>query len=321
MGMNLRYSPLDYSHATGEFTFGGANIKNVGNFNANPYGGADYYVDGNTRSEVAVKSGDDSSWDKPYKTLSLAIAASNISIALSKNRWWARRNRIFVCGDGEIVENLTVLPEKCDIIGMGYDLVPYPRIVGVHVIAAATKGVRIFNCCFYTNATSDLMVIPAGSYGFEMHGCHLFPGTTSTKALEITSSGLCRIENNRIMTGGASRSNIFGVGISIEGTTGIHDTIIRHNIIDATAGIDIVEATAPGMGGVIANNIIRAADVCIEDSSGDFMVVDNRLISDADQDSDIKGAIICTEDLACNNIVTHSGAEMSERYPFIKVTA
>jgi hypothetical protein len=90
---------------------------------ANPTGAMDYFVDLNTSNATA----DGLSWDTAFDTIAEAITASNASITLTANRWWARRNRIFVLGDG-IAESLTVLPEKCDVIGLGSDLYPFPRV-------------------------------------------------------------------------------------------------------------------------------------------------------------------------------------------------
>ena len=79
-----------------------------------PKGGV-YYVDGNV---AATGNG---SPDHPYATLAEAITASDASIGLAANRWWARRNRIYVCGDA-LSENLVKFPTKCDVIGCGsYD--------------------------------------------------------------------------------------------------------------------------------------------------------------------------------------------------------
>ena len=110
----------------------------------NPYGAMDYFVDGNI-----VTSGNGLGWgpgegktskNKPFNTLSEAITASNLSIVASGNRWWARRNRIFACGDQELTENLTIFPEKCDIIGVGFDVFPFPRITGDHTIDSIATG-------------------------------------------------------------------------------------------------------------------------------------------------------------------------------------
>ena len=129
----------------------------------NPTGAADYFVDLN------VSATGDGSMQSPFQTIAEAITASNTSIGLTANRWWARRNRIFVMGDG-IEEDLTVLPEKCDIIGCGSDLVPYPRVIGAHTIAAAKVGCRFINVGFQATGTDDLFVIPAGCHGLQFLG-------------------------------------------------------------------------------------------------------------------------------------------------------
>lgn len=278
----------------------------------NPTGAEDYFVDGNVGT-----SGDGLTWDNAFDTIAEAIAASNISIALTANRWWARRNRIFILGDGEFDEDLTVLPEKCDMIGMGYDITPYPRIQGNHAIAAATKGVRMINLGFFTDATGDLLSLPAGCHGFEMHGCLLHPGTTSTKAIEITSAAHVRIDGNKIMVGGGDRSRVFGLGISVEGLTS-HDLEITNNYIDATLGIDVVESTGAHEGGLIANNFIRAAGLCIDDQSGDFQIHNNNMISAAADDGSGTGggalAVICAVAMATGNRLSCAG-DLNAPYP------
>ena len=266
----------------------------------NPSGAQDYFVDGN----VSV-TGDGLSWTSAFKTLAEAIAASNISIALSANRWWARRNRIFVCGDQEINEDLTVLPEKCDIIGVGTDLLPFPRIIGNHTIAVAKVGVRMINLGFIAEGTGDLLVLPAGCHGFQMIGCFMHPATTSTKALEITDSAHVRIIGNEITVGAGDMAVIFGVGISIEGTASIHDLLIENNRITATIGIAIANGTLKGS--LIRNNVIRATGLTIDEDSDDVQIVDNRLISDAAGDGSGADAVIdCNLALAVGNRITCS---------------
>jgi len=230
-----------------------------------------YYVDLN----VAATGG--GSPDHPFATVAEAITASNASIGLAANRWWARRNRIFICGDG-ITEDLTVLPEKCDLIGVGSDLHPFPRIVGVQHFVLAKVGVRFINLGFYTNATSDLMSFPAGCHGLQILDCFMHPGTTSTKAIEITDSAHVRILRNRITVGAGDTAVIFGVGISIEGTASIHDFEIADNFIFATAGIAVANGTTQGSN--ISRNTIRViGGLAINDDSDDVACVNNRLIS------------------------------------------
>jgi hypothetical protein len=264
---------------------------------ANPTGAQDYVVDLN----VAV-NGD--GIESPFDNIADAITASNVSIALSANRWWARRNRIFVMGDG-IEEDLSVLPEKCDIIGMGSDLFPFPRIVGNHAFALAKVGVRFINMGFYTSATGDLMSFPAGCHGLQVLDCFMHPGTTSTKALEIADSAHVRVIGNEITVGAGNMAVIFGVAISIEGLASIHDTVIAKNRITATKGVVIVEATAAAMGSRIEDNYIRATGLTIDDYSDDFQVINNRLISDAASDGSGADAVInCNLALAVGNRIT-----------------
>ena len=264
----------------------------------NPTGAEDYFVDGNVGTSGAGKS-----WEGAFDTVAEAIAASNISIALTANRWWARRNRIFIQGDGEFNEDLTVMPEKTDMIGQGYDILPFPRIVGNHAVAAATVGTRLINLGFYTDATGDLMSWPAGSHGLQILGCWMHPGTTSTKAIEITDSAHVRIVGNEITVGTGSMSIIFAEGISIEGTV-CHDTFIDDNNITATKGVSVVEAAAAAMGSRMKGNLIRATGYCIDDNSDDFQVVRNDMISDAAATAAGVGVIDCNSALAVANRIT-----------------
>jgi hypothetical protein len=266
----------------------------------NPTGAADYFVDLN------VSATGDGSINSPFATIAEAITASNTSIGLTANRWWARRNRIFVMGDG-IDEDLTVLPEKCDIIGCGSDLLPFPRIIGNHAFAAAAVGVRFINLGFSTSATGDLMSFVAACHGLQILYCFMYPGTTSAKALEITDSAHVRLIGNEITVGAGNMAAIFGVGISIEGKDSIHDTVIAGNRITSTVGVAVVEATAAAMGSRIEDNYIRATGLTIDDNSDDFQVINNILISDAASDGSGTDAVVdCNIQLAAGNRVTSS---------------
>ena len=277
----------------------------------NPHGGQDYYVDGNVSA-----TGDGLSWSTAFLTLAEAITASNTSIALTANRWWARRNRIFVCGDQEIDENLTVLPEKCDVIGTGTDLLPFPRIIGNHTIAAAAVGTRFINCGFIAEGTGDLFVIPASCHGLQFLGCWFQPTSTSTKALEITSSAHVRIEDCTFTVGAGDMAKIFAAAISLEGTV-LHDIQILNNKITATAGINVVEAAAVAMGGLIQGNTIRAVALAIDDNSDDFQIVNNRWMTDIDTSTSTAGYDFNLQ-LACGNIQMGASG-LCDTIPFTKI--
>jgi len=266
---------------------------------ANPTGAIDYFVDGNV-----VASGDGLSWGAAFKSLSEAITVSNITIA--QERRWARRNRIFACGDQELDEDLTVLPEKCDIIGVGTDLYPFPRIIGNHVIAAAAVGVRLINLGFNAEANADLFDLPAGMYGLGILGCVFTPLTAgTTKALEIDDAAMVQIIGNRF-TVGAAGPTMFDQVIDFEGTIH-HDCIVSDNIMYGTIGFGVAEAGASCFGSVLKNNIIRATGLCVDDDSDDWAVVNNTIISDAAADGGGDDAVIdCNLQLAAGNRVTSS---------------
>jgi hypothetical protein len=267
----------------------------------NPWGAQDYYVDGNR-----VTSGDGTSWDEAVDDLSDAITLSNASIGLAGNRWWARRNRIYACGDQELDENLTILPEKCDVIGVGTDLYPFPRVIGNHVIALAKVGCRFINMGFNSEANADMFDLPAGCYGLGFLGCVFTPLTAgTTKALEINDAALVQIIGCRFVIGAAGPT-LFGQAIHFEGTIH-HDCVVSNNLIIGTIGIGISEAGANCYGSIIDNNIIRATGLCIDDNSDDWIITNNSIISDAAGDGTGNDAVIdCNLQLAVGNRVTCS---------------
>ena len=239
----------------------------------NPSGAQDYYVDLNISSP-----GDGFTLATAFSTIAAAITASNTSIGLTANRWWARRNRIFVCGDG-ITESLTVLPEKCDIIGVGTDLYDHPRVTGMHAIAVAKVGCRFINIGFTASGAGDVFDIVAGCYGMSFINCDFTPAITgSTKAIEIDDAAGIRIIgcNFQIGSGGPS---YFATAIDIEGTIH-HDCVIANNVIIGTAGIAVSDAAANCFGSIIKDNVIRSTSgLPINEDSDDWMVVNNRMMT------------------------------------------
>lgn len=291
----------------------------------NPSGGADYFVDLNASSATtpsAMATHDAGvtglSWGTAFQLLSSAIAASNTSIGLAANRWWARRNRIFVCGDG-IVESLTVAPEKCDIIGVGTDLYAFPRVTGVHSFAADKPGTRWINMGFQGSGAGDLYkTTVGGNHGLSFLGCHFVPTNGGmTRCIEVLDVSGLRVMDCTVTVGAGSMTHIFGEAIGIDGLASIHDTIIKNNLLIGTKGIVVTEATAVAMGSLIEGNTIRATGKTIDDASGDFMVVNNRLITDINTSTSTDGYTFNLQ-LACGNIqmgVTGLG----DTIPFAKI--
>ena len=281
----------------------------------NPYGGLDYYVDGN----VSATGSTGLSWGDAFLTLAEAITASNTSIGLTANRWWARRNRIFVCGDQEIDEDLTVLPEKCDVIGIGYDVEAFPRVLGNHVIGDAYSGCRFINMGFMSTAAGPVFTIPANCHGFSIIGGAMWPRNAgSTIGVSITHCAHVNFIGLRMgIAVGAPSTGIFATGVSILGTAGSHNTVIDGCDIQATCGV-LVAATSAPYNSYIKNCIIHATAETITDSSDLFHVVNNRLISDATVALAAgAGGITCNELLASGNKIGGKDTVTNADYPFV----
>jgi len=281
----------------------------------NPTGAQDYFVDLNASSASTAgamathdATVDGLSWSSAFQLISSAITASNTSIGLTANRWWARRNRIFVCGDG-IAEDLTVLPEKTDIIGVGSDLYPFPRVTGVHTIAVAKVGVRFINMGFQATGTGDLFIIPAACHGLSFIGCTFTAASgANTKALEITDCAHVRVIGCDFLTAAGGSSGIFARGVSLEGTASIHDFVATDNRMTCSNS-GFVLANGALTNSLVARNVIYqiGADVAIVDSSSKCMFVDNRIISNQATQA-AASMVTWNAKLAVNNICTNDTA-------------
>jgi len=120
-----------------------------------------------------------------------------------------------------------------------------------------------------------------------------------------------RIEDCSIITpAGAITTSIFGVGISIEGTTSIHDLQIRRNWIFATKGIAIANGTTQGS--LVADNYIRVTSgLACDDDSDDVAFVNNRIIT-ATADLVVANQCDWNEALAVGNVINTATARSGE---------
>jgi len=268
-------------------------------YGANPTGAQDYFVDGNALiSEVGTHQ------DTPMTTLAEAIAASNISIALSSNRWWARRNRIFVCGD-RLDEDLTTFPTKCDIIGVGScDAFQGVGILGNHTPTGEHYGTRWINCNFFPGASLDIMTLGNAGSGIEFLACRFlgaWGAFTAPSAFQFTGHAMAKVIGNifegafsgdviDICAGDASGMKIIGNEI----VGGANDGIVVSGV--AT----VVGATSRG---VIRDNFIQVAAVCLDTrATSVFNVYNNNMISAAAATSPESYTIDLTH--ASNNYLT-----------------
>jgi hypothetical protein len=239
-----------------------------------PKGGV-YYVDGN----VAATGG--GSPDHPYATLAEAITASNAAIALSANRWWARRNRIYVCGDA-LSENLTAFPTKCDVIGCGsYDGFSKAGLSGRHVPATEAYGTRWYNMHFKAVAHASAIHTLAGAAsnsGIEYHGC-TFDGTLGTMTSGILSTAMPFLKVVDCDFIGTFVTSYISFGAGEAG-----GARIMSNRMLGTAAKGIVgnSGTTTSWKSLIDDNIIYSTGQWVDDDSDLFFVTNNTAITDID---------------------------------------
>jgi hypothetical protein len=253
-----------------------------------------YFVDGN------VSATGDGSIDHPYSTLAEAIAASDTSIALSANRWWARRNKIYCCGD-TLTEDLVKFPTKCDVIGVGsYDGNTQCGLYGHHAPVGECYGARFYNIHFKAKAhASPVITLTNATSGLQLHGC-TFDGTlgTMTSGILATASPFLVVDDCDFVGTFVTSYITFGAGEAGR-------TRITNNRMLGTAAKGIVApgTTKAAWMPLIQGNTIMATGKPIEDAASVFFVVNNRLMTDINIDTTTAGY---TFDLsqACGNILT-----------------
>lgn len=251
---------------------------------ANPYGGEDYIVDDNVSASGLGKS-----WGlnekRPLKTFKEAVSASNISIASTSNRWWNRRNRIFVSG-GPFVEDLTQLPTKCEVIGVGsYDAFTQGAITGHHSNLLEAYGTVWYNMHFKAKAVASPIFTLAGATGAsgqQFKKC-TFDATAGTVTSAILSTAMPFLQViDCIMRGAFATSYItFGtgeaggariVGNEMEGSLG--------------TGIALGSGTTASWKMKAIRNFIQSVGLPIDDDAasgaGILYTIDNRWITDID---------------------------------------
>lgn len=279
-------------------------LKELQLFNAGLKGEV-YFVENN----AGYDGNDGKSWNKAFKTLSVALAASHANIAAG-SKGWAARNTIFLKGDS-MDEDLTKLAQKTDIIGVGscHD-VPMARLEGHHVIQASStenyNGCRFFNIDFYSDGSEATMVIPTNHNGIEFHNCRFMAvGVTPIHGIHVTAAvHRMKVINCKFVPDSAGR--IFDTAaILTAGTcTGIE---IIGNVIYGKIGIHF-SGSGDHFGCFIKDNLIYATTLCIDDDSDKAIIVNNRMISAANVGAT---AIDYNVKLAAGNILTGADDTMN----------
>lgn len=277
---------------------GGRATRNVSDFLSTneyfgPKGGV-YYVDGNV---AATGTG---SPDHPYATLAEAIAASDAVISSSTKRWWARRNRIYFCGDA-LAEDLVKFPTKCDVIGCGsYDGNTQAGLYGHHAPVGESYGTRFYNVHFKAKAhASPVITLTNATSGLQLHGCTI-DGTlgTMTIGIQATASPFLIVDDCDFVGTFVTSYITFGAGES--GRT----RIINNRMLGTAAKGIVVGGTATASWtNLIQGNTIIATGQPIDDDADIFSVVNNRLITDINIGTTTDGYDFDLS-MACGNILT-----------------
>jgi len=241
----------------------------------NPSGADDFYVDGNVD---ATGSG---SKDYPFSTLAEAIAASNTSIALSSNRWWARRNRIFCMGDA-LDETLAQLPTKCDVIGVGsYDGYTKCGLSGNHSSAAESYGTRFFNMHFLADATASAIFTLAGANsasGIQFHEC-TFDGTKGTVTSGILSTAMPFLGVFNCEFKGPFATSYISFGAGEAGGATIQGNKMSGSL---AKGIVLGGTTTASWEMFLIENFIKTVGIWVDDDADVLHVINNRAITEVD---------------------------------------
>jgi hypothetical protein len=243
-------------------------------YGKNPSGAEDYFVDGNVKV-----SGDGTSFFEPVKTLTEAIALSEASMGNSQNRWWARRNRIFIMGD-RLTETLTALPQKCDIIGLGScDSFKMACLRGNHTIVSG-NGCRFFNVHFDPLTAADIWVMATGGPAqFEFHDCEFKAegAATAVSGIDTTNIPYFKIINCDFI--GAFSGPVIDIGAGAINGSRIVGNYIVGGADDGISETGVATATGTERG-LIADNYISVGVLVIDCAVVSvFDIVENTLIT------------------------------------------
>jgi len=199
---------------------------------------------------------------------------------LSANRWWARRNRIYACGD-MLTEDLVKFPTKCDVIGCGsYNSNTMLGLSGMHVPVGEAFGTRFYNIMFVAHAHAAPIVTLTGGdaspNGVQFHGC-MFDGTagTMTSAILSTAHPFLVVDDCDFI--GTFVTSYVTIGTGEAGRT----RITNNRMLGVAAkGIVIGSGATASSKPLIQGNTLHATGLTIDDDSDLFYIVKNNLMTD-----------------------------------------
>ena len=244
-------------------------------FSAGPLGGAPStcYVDGNV-----VSSGNGLGWLSAFKTLTEGLAAAHAYMSTSGNRAWAHRATVYCCGD-TLTEDLVILAEKSDVIGVGTNSgFDKCGVTGNHVpVTTNCWACRFYNLHFRATTAGIIWDLTAPSHGIKFINCEFAGRSAShTHAIRATVVQMMEIIGCKWLT---STGNFTTAAIAI-GAGNAYGLNIKDNRIVGKTGIVINSATTAVGGGLyIDHNVIKANNLTIDDDSDLAVCTDNRCIS------------------------------------------
>jgi len=265
-----------------------------------------YYCDGNAGVDTNSGVG---GWENAFKTLTVALAASNADVALNKYGWAARN--VILCRADSFDEDLVLLAHKTDGVGLGsWDQWQGCGLTGNHVPTGATAsyGTRFFNMHFKANAAGgDIWTLDSYAASLGFYGCTFDSRSTTAATAAIVSTAAMNLQIVGCEAWGAFSDAVIEIGAG-----DAHGLRIIGNVIEgANEGIHINASVTDESGAtqrsiLIKDNVIRATTTCINDASDIAMIVDNRCVTAAAKGSAGAGAIVGNELFSSGNKISAS---------------
>lgn len=240
-----------------------------------------WYVDGNTTNTTQ----DGKTWATAFDTLAEGLAAAHSFQSTAANRAWAKRSVVYVVGDA-LVEDLTAMAEKTDVIGVGQcdGQEPGARVQGNHVITStAYIGCRWFNIAFFdADASGIIFTLPTQQGATVFDNCTFLTGASTVTGLLATAVTDLQVRNCKFF--GSWNAGFSTAAISLGAGSG-NRTIIENCQISnthATGVCILVDISRSAADSYIRDNYLNAVGMPIDDNSDSFYIVNNRWVTGID---------------------------------------
>lgn len=236
-----------------------------------------FYVDLN----MATTGLDGRSWASAFSLIATAITAADSDVGSNRN--WAKRNTIYISGD-IFPETLTVMPEKTDIVGIGYDQNARPRITKTMAMSPAVQGLRFFNIEFNAHTAAPAVSAVANMHGLEFHNC-VFKFSTqaigATHGLSVTAGMKSMVVKDSFFLANPDTIRFQTAAFAIAGAAETSDILFENTYIEGKVGV-FVNSNIVGLGSIVFRNCdIKATTLAVDDNVGHTMWFGSNFMSDA----------------------------------------